>query len=218
LLNNAIKILLDFLRKYDNVGVVGGNLYTLDHKPGYSYTRILPGMVTEVLSLMTFGFLSKVIPNLYHNHSNKPIKVASISGANLMIRRSVLEKVGCFDPVFFMYYEDTELNWRVRKAKYKLMNVPSAKFSHIDSCSFNLKENKIKMSLQSRAIFLEKTRGKFYRKTTDKMYLLVVNFQLFVHFIFRKDRNYYVTLKKITQAVYFNKKYPNEGERHEKLL
>ena len=36
-----------------------------------------------------------------------------ISGADMMMRKSFIEKYGAFDPDFFMYYEDTELSYRV---------------------------------------------------------------------------------------------------------
>lgn len=38
-----------------------------------------------------------------------------ITGADMMIRKSVLDEVGMFDPDFFMYYEETELTWRIRR-------------------------------------------------------------------------------------------------------
>ncbi len=41
-----------------------------------------------------------------------------LSGACMIVRRSVLEKTGGFDERFFMYAEDIDLSWRIRLAGY----------------------------------------------------------------------------------------------------
>jgi hypothetical protein len=43
----------------------------------------------------------------------------------------VLEKVGFFDPAFFLYYEEVDLCLRTQKAGYKIMYWPSIKVVHI---------------------------------------------------------------------------------------
>lgn len=44
-----------------------------------------------------------------------------ISGASILLRRAALEEVGLFDQVtFFMYWEDTDLGFRLRKAGWQL--------------------------------------------------------------------------------------------------
>ncbi|MFC6639865.1 glycosyltransferase [Sulfitobacter sp. JBTF-M27] len=53
-----------------------------------------------------------------------------LSGAVMMIRRSVLEVVGGFDPVFFMYEEDIDLSLRIREAGWSLGVCWDAKFYH----------------------------------------------------------------------------------------
>lgn len=204
LIDNSIKILSDYLDSHLSVGIVGGNLYTPDLKPGYSYNRFLPGIITEELSMLTFGLIIKLIPNFYHNLSGKPLKVGCISGADMMIRRELLEKVGCFDPQFFMYYEDTELSWRVKRAGYRLVNIPKAKMIHLDSQSFNSKEDKLRMSFTSRVKYLEKVKGKKYRFIADRIYLLAINMHIVLLKLFRKNVRYYVQIRGLIKELYFS--------------
>ena len=56
--------------------------------------------------------------------------VEAICGAAVLLRGSALERVGRFDRDFFMYYEDTDLSWRLRAAGYRLRYRPSAVVRH----------------------------------------------------------------------------------------
>ncbi len=52
-------------------------------------------------------------------------------GAALLLRRATLEDVGVFDDDFFMYYEDMDLSWRMRRRGWKVLYVPDAVVRHV---------------------------------------------------------------------------------------
>lgn len=52
------------------------------------------------------------------------------TGACMLIRASVIRKVGMFDKDYFLYYEDSDLSMRVQKAGYSIKFVPSATIWH----------------------------------------------------------------------------------------
>lgn len=54
-----------------------------------------------------------------------------VSGAVMLIRRSVYRQVGGFDPAIFLYYEDDDFCMRVRQAGHALIRVASAVASHL---------------------------------------------------------------------------------------
>lgn len=80
----------------------------------------------KVAFYKTFGF-SKLFPkskrfNKYHlgyldKDENHEVDV--LSGAFMMLRKSVLDQIGLLDEAFFMYGEDIDLSYRVVKAGYK---------------------------------------------------------------------------------------------------
>ncbi len=80
----------------------------------------------EVAFYKTFGF-SKLFPkskrfNKYHLgflDKDKTHQVDVLSGAFMMLRKSVLDEIGLLDEAFFMYGEDIDLSYRVVKAGYK---------------------------------------------------------------------------------------------------
>jgi GT2 family glycosyltransferase len=57
-------------------------------------------------------------------------EVAAVSGAAFVIRRSVFEALGGFDPLFFLYLEDTDLSLRAALAGYRCLLVPDGVVLH----------------------------------------------------------------------------------------
>jgi GT2 family glycosyltransferase len=56
-------------------------------------------------------------------------------GAALLLRKAMLEDVGVFDDDFFMYYEDMDLSWRMRRRGWKVVYVPDAVVRHVHAAS-----------------------------------------------------------------------------------
>ncbi|MNO40323.1 N-acetylglucosaminyl-diphospho-decaprenol L-rhamnosyltransferase [compost metagenome] len=52
-----------------------------------------------------------------------------------MINKHLFDKVGGFDERFFMYYEDTDLSYRIKKLGFKLYFCPTAVVRHIHTGS-----------------------------------------------------------------------------------
>lgn len=70
------------------------------------------------------------------NHRLTPGKLDFVSGASLLLRCTALEKVGLFDSAqFFMYWEDTDLGFRLRKAGWQLAVAADSKIWHKQSAS-----------------------------------------------------------------------------------
>jgi N-acetylglucosaminyl-diphospho-decaprenol L-rhamnosyltransferase len=61
--------------------------------------------------------------------------VFGFSGGAAMLRRAALEEVGGFDPSLFLYYEDTDLSWRMRAAGWQVRYVPEAVARHRHAAS-----------------------------------------------------------------------------------
>ena len=56
-------------------------------------------------------------------------------GAALLLRKAMMEDVGVFDDDFFMYYEDMDLSWRMRRRRWKVVYVPDAVVRHVHAAS-----------------------------------------------------------------------------------
>jgi len=56
-------------------------------------------------------------------------------GAALLMRRTVLEEIGGFDPEYFMYAEDLDWCWRAYQAGWDVVFEPDALFRHVGNAS-----------------------------------------------------------------------------------
>lgn len=52
------------------------------------------------------------------------------TGCCMLIKREVFEKVGLLDEKYFLYYEDSDLNMRAKKAGFRIMYVPTSVIWH----------------------------------------------------------------------------------------
>ncbi len=57
------------------------------------------------------------------------------SGCCMLIKKEILEQIGFFDKRYFLYYEDSDLSERVKKAGFKIMYTPYAILWHKNASS-----------------------------------------------------------------------------------
>ncbi len=81
-----------------------------------------------------------------------------ITGAASMFRRSILDEVGLLGEEYFMYFEETDLCWRIKQAGHKLLAVNTDPVMHVYGGSYKKKTdpNRLKIFLQSLKIFVNK--------------------------------------------------------------
>lgn len=178
LLSNAIKILFNFMEHIDNVkvGVSGAMLFKKDKSPNV-YAGTFPSFKMFVQgSFWKYFFLKsklkcemlKPLPQL----PSKTIEVDFVSGASFFVRKNIINKIGGFDSRFFMYGEDLELSYRIKKKlNYSSAIVPEAKIVHLSqgSSDFDSESKSFKLQfIKSRGIYYKITVGKY----AQLMYLI----------------------------------------------
>lgn len=186
LCNNAIKILVDFLTAHSQCGACGGNLYNVHMTLIHSHNKRFPGVIDELDQALKRS-LSYLLDkgNTLFNTTIHPLEVAFITGADLMIPKHIFTQVDGFDPKFFMYYEDTQLQYKIRKLGYKIFNVPTAKIIHLEGQSFKLSRDREKRILISRRKYYLLTGGKRRLKFMDKYYTTITSVSYFIAWLFR---------------------------------
>ena len=124
-----------FMSEEKEVGAVGVQM--IDGKGEFldESKRGIPDFQTSIfkfLGLYKFFPNSKILNNYYLGNldKNKRHEVEVLVGAFMLIRRSVLDKIGLLDEQFFMYWEDTDLCMRIVKKGYKNYYLGDVKIIH----------------------------------------------------------------------------------------
>lgn len=182
LVNDAISILLNYMINKPNVGVCGGNLYSINLSPTTSFSIHQPGILSD-LDYFFFNVFSKLKykKSTFFNFSDESMSIkGSISGANYLIKTELFNEIGGFDEDFFMYYEETELSYRVLKKKYKIHNIPSAKIIHFEGGSENIKERSLDWTLASKKKYFLKTSNLLSFYISNVIFYMTILQRLFL--------------------------------------
>lgn len=121
----------EFMGTNSSVGILGGRLKNPDGtrqaSAGSSYT--FWNVFFLLLGFERLGFLRK--------SPTKTEKVSWVSGACMMVRKNVFEKIGGFEKELFMYMEDVDICFRARKMGYETYFFPDINLRHKELGSSN---------------------------------------------------------------------------------
>jgi GT2 family glycosyltransferase len=127
--------IINFMEQTPDAGGLGVKM--LDGQGNFApeSKRGLP--TPEVAFYKMFGF-SKLFPkskkfgkyHLSYLDENDIHSVDVLSGAFMLIRKSVLDKIGYLDETFFMYGEDIDLSYRITKSGFKNYYFPKTQIIH----------------------------------------------------------------------------------------
>ena len=139
----ALKTLHDFLDAHPEAGAAGPQLVYPDGRAQTSYgcDPSVKGIFDEQIGLDKLrrlspqSTLSLQSPEEQSDSSisaepETPREVEQICGACQFVRREAYAQVTGFDPAYFMYHEDVDLNIRLRRAGWKLFFLPQARIIH----------------------------------------------------------------------------------------
>jgi GT2 family glycosyltransferase len=92
----------------------------------FSDAIVLTGLAAKFPKSRFFGYFDRTWAD-----PSEPAQVDWVPGAFSIIRTEVLEKVGLFDPRFFMYSEEVDLCRRIKRAGYEIYYWPDIIVIHI---------------------------------------------------------------------------------------
>lgn len=136
----SIRILLDAMLAHPRCGFAGGHTFGQDglyHNTAFRF----PTIQSEFESGASTGPISRLLRR-YIVAMPEPAQsedVDWLAGASLLIRRQVLDEIGLFDERYFLYFEETDLCLRARRAGWISRYVKESRIMHIGSVSTGMK-------------------------------------------------------------------------------
>lgn len=181
-LPGTLSQIIDFMEKNKDVGISSPRVEKPDGTLDKASHR---GFPTPWASFLYFFLKNDSLYHLTDRDMTKPHEVDCVVGAFMVMRKSVLEKVGYFDEDYFLYGEDIDLCFRAKEAGFKIMFVPQVKIKHVKGISSGIKKHSqanssAKAMTKSLSInnFYE-TMKLFYKKHYAKKYPFFLNWLVY---------------------------------------
>lgn len=194
--SGVLEELLNYLRKNTDVGAITPEIVFENGKTDMTAHR---GFPTPWASLLYF-LGNDSLYHLTNRDLTKPHEVDGITGAFLLTTKDVLGKVGYFDEDYFMYAEDLDLCYRIKKSGFKVVYYPNVKVLHYKGISSGLKKHTQSLSnadkqtkLRSLNYFYE-TMKIFYKKHLEKEYPFFINWIVYLGI----DLRWFLAKRKLT--------------------
>ena len=155
----AIDRMCSFMDAHPEAGVVGAQLLNADGSKQNSIANF-PSLATELLNK---SLLRRLFPDRFLGKERdypEPVEVDSVIGAGMMVRRDTMEQVGLLDEGYFLFLEETDWCYRMKKAGWKIYHVPRAEIYHFQGKSAEREKNRARVEYyRSRYHFFKKNRG-----------------------------------------------------------
>jgi len=132
---STLQEMLDFMEAHPEAGVAGPRLVLADGNLDLACRRSFP---SPKVSFYRMVGLSKLFPksrrfgryNLTYLDPDKVAEIDSVVGAFMLVRAEALRQVGLLDESFFMYGEDLDWAYRIKKAGWKVYYNPQVTVLH----------------------------------------------------------------------------------------
>lgn len=131
---DSLQKMVDYLERHLDIGILGPKLVYSSGKIQESCRRNMT-LGDQILKRTFLGrlpfFRHRVSKYLMEDFDHDKIQdVDLITGAAMMMPRTAYDKVGGFDPRYFLFMEDFDLCRMVKKAGYRVVYFPEAVLMH----------------------------------------------------------------------------------------
>jgi len=131
----ALDALIGYLDAHPDTGIVGPRVLNSDGSLQQQCRRRIP---TPSAALLYFSGVAKLFPKnpriagylMTATDEHQTTEVDAVSGACLMVRREVVDRIHGFDPEYYLYGEDMDFCWRAKLAGWKVVYFPGAAITH----------------------------------------------------------------------------------------
>ena len=168
LVSAAVNMMLDHLQCHPDAGAVGCKLLNRDGSIQTSCIQSFPTILNQLLNsellrrLFPMALLWGMLP--LFSLKAEPEKVEVVSGACVMLRRSVFEQIGLFSEEYFMFAEDLDLCHKAMQAGYTNHYLSWVTVRHFGGGSTDSAPSEFSVVMMRESIwrFLRKSRGVSY--------------------------------------------------------
>jgi len=137
LVDNSLEKLPGIYSREENAGIISGLLINKNNTVQYCFNDF-PDLSWEFFLMIGKGYNRKIKKLTHRKEISQNINfdVDWFHGAFLFMEKNIYDKIGGFNENYFMYYEDVELCYKVKKKlKKRIICVPAIRVNHITKSS-----------------------------------------------------------------------------------
>jgi N-acetylglucosaminyl-diphospho-decaprenol L-rhamnosyltransferase len=183
----AIQTMLSALESSEDAGIIGCTLLCSDLSIDGDSPQAFPSILNQAFDLSVlrawFPRLALWGNRVLFENRGGAASVDVLSGACLMIKRSVFEAVGQFSTRYFMYSEDVDLCYKVKRAGWKNYFTGAAQVIHRGGKSSKSQTEHHFAAVKTReslALYMRDTHGRFYASAYQASTALVAMLRLLI--------------------------------------
>lgn len=171
LLNDSISICYEFMMKNEDAGCCGPQIYNENKKKVVSFDHFT-SLGREIFGKKALEILfpSKK-PNRRKTY-NAPLKVDYVNGSFIFFRASDFNNVGGFDTNIFLYFEESDLCYRLKKEKKHTYFLPNAEYIHYQGKSTKKSIN-IKIELKTSMFYVFRKNYGYISYQTLRLFFII---------------------------------------------
>jgi GT2 family glycosyltransferase len=152
----SLDAMIEFMDGHPEAGAAGGKLLNPDGSFQAGYASF-SSLIQEILIATRLGFtISTAYPS--HGGGDQIKQVDWLSSACLLLRRSALYEVGLLFEDYFIYGDETDLQYRLKRAGWKVYYLPGVETIHFGGRSLD-RWRRRKMVNRGKMLFYKKNYG-----------------------------------------------------------
>ncbi len=151
--DNAIGLLCQTAMSHPEAGAVGGRSKLPNGMRDPGCRQWIPTISRMLIE--TFGG-AKLLNGCLPEDAKGPAEVETLSGAFMIVRRDAWREANGFDTSFFMYSEELDLCYRLRKNGWTILMTPLAEVIHLVGGGQGQNPNRVRMITTAKMHFLRK--------------------------------------------------------------
>ena len=158
LIEPCLTEMINFLKNHSKVGCVGTKLINTDNRIQKSYFKTFPTPFNQFKEGMLLNRLKNIISPKDKDTQNR-FEVAWLVGACMMFKSELLKTLRGFDEQYFMFGEDVDLCYQLKKIGFKIYYLNDIKMLHHHAVS-----SKQQVKRYFSAVLQKESRYKFMKK------------------------------------------------------